>query len=143
MRFTYSATVPCIASEVFTAFEHFSRDHGLLPDQKGEHIEFATGGFCGRYNFDAYQLVDEGVLTVRSTRQQEVEIRYDIRALRAWFLLPLWAIVGVLFGVWSGVLGLILTFVMVYLQQRYVFHSFIRSLSDSQGLERDPQPPTP
>lgn len=130
MRFTFNACVQCSSKEVFSEFERVARGWNLTIRKKEGEVLFDAASMFAYVNFEAFQLVDDGRLVCSSQSDGTTAVRYEARALRVWLFLPFWAVLAIATGTMLvGVLGMVLSLTLVYLQQRHVFKQLIRALN--------------
>lgn len=126
MVFQFQGLADAPPDRVDKMFREMAADHGLSITGSGSTVRFITGSLFRYMNFEPFQFVDGGTMECMPIDTDRTKVAYRVRALRAWYTLPVWLMAGVCLQAWVALAGMFLTLALVYIQQRGVFRELLR-----------------
>ena len=126
MVFQFEGLADARPDRVHEMFREIAADHGLSITRSGNTARFTSGSLLRYMDFEPFQFVDGGTMEIMPIDRDRSKVAYRVRALRAWYTLPVWLIAGVYVQAWVALAGMFLTLALVHIQQRGVFRELLR-----------------
>ena len=136
MRISFQGRTTATPEAILQGFMHHARAHDLAVESTQDGIAFDVPGPFSQMNFAPYQLVDDGVFRVYSSKCGCLKVSYLIRSYRIWTILLFFLVVSIAMRYpWFVFIGLCcMAILYLYLTHYIIFRRLVSGSNNSEQV---------